>query len=344
MTIRRVNVQMEDDQVKVIRTAPEPSLPMGQLQLPRVSNSSSNPPKAPRDGDYFSIPQKEHHRGPYQALAVYQQQDNSSRDLVFTPKPKLPQIESRFAERPARGNSSIPNRSQIIDVTRGLQATAEIIPQSQNTQAIQKLHPGVRFAPANTLTPAHRGQRASAMLPSYPNLPGPADHTRQSHIPRVQFSSLNSMLSTEPTAASPYASSQKSGEHVTSYLDPSMLTNPNLVETHQKQTPPRPFVPTPILRPVGLFKAQAPSTQKHGRDHPHPARAPGIKFWWGTDLGYLKQSRLLGKPQYWVWRVRRESEINTQKLRVEEESREAEVKKNCRDNVQERRRHCPGCA
>lgn len=309
--------------MKVMGTAPELSLPAGQqqLQLPRVSNSSPNPPKAPRDGDYFSIPQKEHHRSPYQALAVYQQQDNSSRDPVFTLKHRLPQIESRLSDRPAQGNPSIPNRSQIINVTRGLRATAEVIPLSQNTQAIQRLYPGIRFAPANTSTPAHRGQRASAMLPSCPNLPGPADHTRQSRIRRVQFSSLNSMLSTEPTAASPYASSQKSGEHFTSYLGLSMLVNPNLAETHQKQTPPHPFVSTPILRPVGLFKAQASSTQKHGRDHPHPARAPGVQSWRGTDLWYLRQARLLGKPQYWVWRVRREWEINTQRLRVEEERR-----------------------
>lgn len=284
--------------MKVMGTAPESSLPVGQQQLPRVSNSSPNRPKAPRDGDYFSIPQKEHHRGPYQALAVYQQQDNSSRDPVFTRKHRL---ESRFSDRPAQGNPSIPNHSQIINVTRGLRATAEVIPLSQNTQAIQRLHPGIRFAPTNT--------------------PTPADYTRQSRIRRVQFSSLNSMLSTEPTAASPYTSSQKSGEHVTSYLGLSMFANPNLAETHQEQTPLHPFVPTPILRPVGLFKAQASSTQKHGRDHPRPARAPGVQPWRGTDLWYLRQARLLGKPQYWVWRVRREWEINTQRLRVEEERR-----------------------
>lgn len=305
-------------------TAPEPSpRAVGQQQLPRVSNSSSsNPPTDPGDGDYFSISQEEHHRGPYQALAVYQQQDNISRNPVFTLKPKLPQIQNRFSDRSARGNPSIQNHSPMINVTRGLRATAEIIPQSQNSQAIQRLHAGIKFVPANTRTPAHRGQRASAMLPPCPNLPGPADHTRQSHIRRVQFSSLNSMLSTEPTAASPSASSQKPGERVTSYLGFSTLANPHLVKTHQKQISPHPFAPTPIIRPVGLFKAQAFGTQKHGRDHPHSARAPGVQFWRATDLWFLKQARLLGKPQYWVWRVRKEWEINTQRLRVEEERRE----------------------
>lgn len=215
--------------------------------------------------------------------------------------PELPQIRSRFADRPARGDLSIRNCSPIASDPR---VTAQIILQPQNTQAIQ----GLRLGTVNTVAPAHQNKLDSMMLPP-PHLPwlGPANHTRQSHyVPGVQFSSLNSMLSTEPIAP---------GSSHTNHPSIPTPANPSPIRTHQKQISLHSFIsPTHTLHPVGLFTAHASNTQIHCHNHPQPARAPGAELRETINLWSLKQEKLLGKPQYWVWRVSQQWEADIERL------------------------------
>lgn len=277
---------------------------LGQQQLPRLSTSASSLSTPSPDGDYFSLSQEDHHRGPYQALAVYQRQESSSRNPVLALIPELPQMRSRFAERPARGDPLIRNCFPIASNPR---VTAQIILQPQNTQAIQ----GLRLGIVNTAAPAHRNKQDSRVLPPpHPPFLGPTNRTRQPHyVPGTQFSSLSNMLSAEPTAPDPSASSQ------TGYPGIPTLANPNSTKTHQKQISPHSFIsPTHTLHPVGLFTTQASNTQIYCHNHPQPAQAPGAELREKINLWSLKRARLLGKPQYWVWRMRQQWEADMDRL------------------------------
>lgn len=323
MTIRRINMQKEGeaDQSDGESSGSVTPRTLGQQQPGVETSSSTSQPGAPRDGDYFSLSQEDHHQGPHQTLAVYQRQDDPPNNDEFTLIPRLSQMLSLHADRPVREGSS-PTTNLVEDV----QATAERPPQSQNTRATQRPCLAIRPVPAATAAPdlPQQNPAREAMPPpprpntSYPRQSG---HARERH-----FSSLSSMLSTEPTAPAASAAPQTLGEHATSYLGVSMPTDPNSIEVYESQAPCYPPVPpTPILGLIsGRRTAWASYGQMQDHDHPQPARAPAADYPQATDLWSIRRARLLGNPQYWVWRAGRQREQEMEWVRMEIARREVD--------------------
>ncbi|KAL0638108.1 hypothetical protein Q9L58_002889 [Maublancomyces gigas] len=304
MATRRIDIQKEDKTCEIGGGSKGIITPraLGLQQLSSLSISSS----LPAGGDYFSLSQEHHHRqGLYQTLAVYQPQDISLNDNVFTLKPLLPQMQSRFVRRPAPSDPSKQTPSPTTSVVRDVGVAAETSPQ-----VIKRLYPVIRPVPADTVTLAPRNQQSICETmppPPRPAAPNSANNTRQSHHVRGRhFSSLSNMLSTEPTAPGLSAVSQKPVEDITRYLGISVATDSNPARDHK---PPYPSIlPIPILCPIGIHTVQIPNTQTQDQpqdqtqDHNHP-QTPDAKHPQQIDLSSIKQARLLGCPQYWVQRA-----------------------------------------
>lgn len=321
MTIRRIDIQKEDKTCESDGDSWGAITPqaLGLQQLSSLSTFSSS---LPAGGDYFSLSQEHHHRqGLYQTLTVYQPQDISPNDNVFTLKPLLPQMRSRFVGRPTPNDPSRQSPSPTTNVAGGVGVAAETSPQ---LRVIKRPYPEIRPTPAGTVTLAPRSQQSicEAMPPPpHPAAPNSVDNTRQSHYARGRhFSSLSSMLSTEPTAPGPV-------ENITRYLDISVPTDSNPARDHKPHISPS-IPPTPILCPVGLHTMQIlkPQTQDQTQDHGHSwsAQVPDAEYPQQTDLSSIKQARLLGCPQYWAQRAREQWEQDIEIMRVERAKFEAE--------------------
>lgn len=300
ITIRRIDIQKEDKTCESDGDSRGAITPQA-LGLQQVSSLSTFSSSLPAGGDYFSLSQEHHHRqGLYQTLTVYQPQDISPNDNVFTLKPLLPQMRSRSVGRPTPNDPSRQNPSPTTNVAGGVGVAAETSPQ---LRAIKRPNPEIRPTPAGTVTLAPRSQqsiREAMPPPPHPTAPNSADNTRQSHHVREKhFSSLSSMLSTEPTAPGPSAVSRGPVE--------------NIIGLHTMQIP-------------------KPQTQDQTQDHGHSwsAQVPDAEYPQQTDLSSIKQARLLGCPQYWAQRAREQWEqdmeiMGVERAKFEAERREGEI-------------------
>lgn len=314
MTIRRINMQKEDESDGDSSGTVTPrALEKQQYSL---STSSSRLPTASLVGDYFSLSQEHHHRqGLYQTLTVYQRQDSFPKSNLFTLAPLLPLIRSRFVDRPAQGDHPRQNSSPTTNMAESIRVTVEIPPKFRDQEPCLETIP--TSADTATLAPQNQQGPYEAMPPP----PRPAaisstSSTRGSYNVRGKhFSSLSSMLSTEPTAPGSSAASQTPGKNITRYLGISVPVDPDAIGDYEAKVFPYPAIPpTPILHAIGIC---TPDTQIQDHDHPQPAQAPGAEYPQRTDLESIRQARLLGSLQYWVWRAGEEWEQETERVRAE---------------------------
>lgn len=317
MTIRRINMQKEDEMGESDGDSSGTVTPRAlEQQHYSLSTSSSRLPTASLVGDYFSLSQEHHHRqGLYQTLTVYQRQDSFPKSNLFT---LLPLMRGRFVDRPTCGDPSKQNPSPTTNMAESIRVTVETPPQFQDQEPCLETIP----TSADTATLAPQNQQGPYETMPPPPCPAALSFTNStrgsSNVRGKRFSSLSSMLSTEPTAPGSSAASQTPGENITRYLGISVPVDPDPIGDYEAKVFPYPAIPpTPILHAIGICTAQPPDTQIQDHDHPQPAQAPGAGYPQRTDLVSIRQARLLGSLQYWVWRAGEEWEQEMERVRVE---------------------------